>query len=216
MTAFVLFTGGLVYSTSVEIHRLTRALPPEPTEVVQDIVVRNVPDNTGRRASFRILLFSDEFRWRLSSSQVLESGLTEPVITDEMKAVLNDAQEIICVGASSEEILPGVSPEQGRAVEEQRAARRSEQIAVWVRQAVSRPIPIRKLNIGHHETTRGAGDTSDQRRVVIILVLDGDDGIVVDEALKRAMERESERAPIFQALLTQYSLAEDTTFTWVE
>ena len=54
MIAFVLFTGGLVRSTSVEIRRLTRALPPEPTEVVQDIVVRNVPDDTGRRASFRI------------------------------------------------------------------------------------------------------------------------------------------------------------------
>ena len=147
---------------------------------------------------------------------VLERGLTHPVFTDEMKAVLNDAQEIICVGASSEEIPPGVTPEQGRAAEERRAARRAEQIAVWIRQAVSRPIPIRKLNIGHHAPTWQPGDTSDQRRVVIILVLDSDDNIDVDEALRTAMVRESARAPIFDTLLTRYSLAEGTRFVWVE
>ncbi len=216
MMAFVVFTGGLVYATGVEVRRLTRVLPPVPLEVAQDVVVRNVPDDSGRRASFRILLFTDEFRWRLGSTEVLENGQTAPVFTDEMKAVLTDAQEIICVGVSSEEIPPGLTAERGRALEELRSASRAEQIAVWVRRAVSRPIPIRKLNIGHHETTGERGDTSDQRRVVIILVLDGDEDIVVDEALKTAMERESKRAPIFEALLTQYSLAEDTTFTWVE
>jgi hypothetical protein len=214
--AFVVFAGGLVYGTGVEVRRLTRALPPEPLEVAQDVVVRNVADEEGRRASFRILLFTDEFRWRLNSTEVLENGQTAPVFTEEMKAVLNDAQEIICVGASSEEVPPGVTPEHGRALEELRAARRAEQIAVWVRRSVSRPIPIRKLNIGHHESTAELGDTSDQRRVVIILVLDGDEDIVVDEALKTAMRQESERAPIFEALLTQYSLAENTTFTWVK
>lgn len=216
LAAFVVFTGGLLYATGVEVRRLTRALPPEPPEVAQEVVMRNVPDGSGRRASFRVLLFSDEFRWRLNSSTVLESGLTEPIFTDEMKAVLDDAQEIICVGASSEEIPPGLSREQGRRLEEERAARRAERIATWIRRAVSRPIPIRKLNIGHHDATGEPGDTSDQRRVVIILVLDSDDGIVVDEALKAAMEDESQRAPIFETLLTEYSLAEGSTFTWVE
>ena len=214
--AFLALSGGLMYVTATEVYRLARVLPPKPPEVVQDVVVRNVPDAVGRRASFRILLFSDEFRWRLNSWSVLERGLTHPVFTDEMKAVLNDAQEIICVGASSEEIPPGVTPEQGRAAEERRAARRAEQIAVWIRQAVSRPIPIRKLNIGHHAPTGQPGDTSDQRRVVIILVLDSDDNIDVDEALRTAMVRESARAPIFDTLLTRYSLAERTSFVWVK
>lgn len=214
--AFLAFSGGLMYATAIEVHRLTRVLPPGPSEVVQDVVVRNVPDARGRRASFRILLFSDEFRWRLNSWSVLESGLTKPVFTDEMKSVLNDAKEIICVGASSEEIPLSVTPEQGRAIEERRAARRAEQIAVWMRQAVSRPIPIRKLNMGHHAPTGQPGDTSDQRRVVIILVLDSDDNIDVDEALRTAMVRESARAPIFDTLLTQYSLAQGTSFAWAK
>jgi len=216
MLAFVIFTGGLVSATGVEVRRLTRALPAEPPEVIQDVVVRNVPDEEGRKASFRLLLFSDEFRWRLNSSAILESGLTAPVFTDAMKLVLNDAHEIICVGASSEEIPPGMPLAQGRVLEEQRAARRAERIAQWVRQAVTKPIPIRKLNIGHHEVTGDPVDTSNQRRVVIILVLDSDDGIVVDQALKLAMQRESARAPIFETLLTEYSLAEGSTFEWVE
>jgi hypothetical protein len=89
-----------------------------------------------------------------------------------MKAVLNSAQEIICVGASSEEVPEGLSLSSGRRWEERRAARRAERIAVWVREALSKPIPVRKLNVGHHAPTSRTRDTSDQRRVVIILVLE--------------------------------------------
>jgi len=214
--ALVVFGSGVLYATAVEVRRLTRTLPARPPEVVRDIIVRNAPDHKGRRASFRILLFSDEFRWRINSYAALESTPTQPDFTTEMRAVLNDAREIICVGASSEEIPSGVSFEKGRLEEERRAGRRAERIAVWVRGALTRPIPVRKLNVGHHAPTGQARDTSDQRRVVIILVLDGDEKTDVDQALRAAMARESARAPIFDALLTQYSLATAPTFTWVE
>jgi len=164
-----------------------------------------------------VLLFTDEFRWRLSSADTLENGSASPVFTPEMKSVLNTAEEIICVGASSEEIAPGVALQAGRALEERRAARRAEQIAVWVRSSLVKPIPTRKLNAGHHLPTFGsAHDTSDQRRVVIILVLDHDKGANIDEALRTAMASESVRAPIFQTLLTQYSLASRPRFTWTQ
>jgi len=214
--ALVVCGSCLVYATAIEVHRLTRTLPARPPEVVRDVVVRNAPDHKGRRASFRILLFSDEFKWRINSYAALESTPAQPDFTAEMRTVLNDAQEIICVGASSEEIPSGVSFEQGRLEEERRAGRRAERIAVWVRGALTRPIPVRKLNVGHHAPTGNAHDTSDQRRVVIILVLDGDEHTDVDEALRGAMSRESTRAPIFDALLTQYSLAKAPSFTWVE
>jgi hypothetical protein len=159
-------------------------------------------------------LFSDEFRWRINSFDALEQAGKRPQFTTEMKAVLNSASEIICVGASSEEIPPGTSFPLGRLQEERRAARRAEKIAVWVREALNRPIPVRKLNVGHHSPT-GADDTSDQRRVVIILVLDHDDGANIDQSLRSAMAGESVRAPIFEALLTKYSLGNTNTFTWV-
>lgn len=212
----LVFSGYLLFATFGEVSRLTRVLPPKPPEVVRDIVVRNAGDLAGRRASFRILLFTDEFRWRINSHSTLENLETRPDFSDGMRAVLNDAQEIICVGASSEEIPSGVSLKEGRAAEERRAARRAEQIAIWVRGAVSRPIPIRKLNVGHHTPTGHHGDTSDQRRVVIVLVLDRDAETNVDQALRAAMTQEITRAPIFETLLTRYSLASGTAFSWVD
>ena len=94
--------------------------------------------------------------------------------------------------------------------------KRAERIAMWVRQALSKPVPVRKLNVGHHMPTGKASDTSDQRRVVIILVLEREDGTNVDEALRAAMALESVKAPIFEALLTRYSLSANKAFTWVE
>ncbi len=212
----VFFGGSLVYATIVEVRSLTRVLPPKPPEVARDVIVRSAEDLMGRRASFRILLFSDEFRWRINSDEALERATTRLDFTPEMKTVLNDAREIICIGASSEEIPAGTSLKQGRAEEERRAARRAERIALWVRGALSRPTPIRKLNIGHHAPTGRARDTSDQRRVIIILVLDRDERTNLDQALRAAMARESVQYPIFETLLTQYSLAAAKSFTWVD
>lgn len=213
--AFAAFTGWLALATVNDVTRLTYALPPTPPEVVRDLVVRDAQDLSGRRATFRVLLFTDEFRWRLSSVEHVEQATRVPQFTPEMKAVLNGAEEIICVGASSEELPVGATLAEGRAREERRAARRADQIATWVRSALSEPVPVRKLNVGHHARTGGVPDTSDQRRVVIILVLDRDKGANVDEALRMAMARESERAPIFETLLSNYSLSADKAFTWV-
>jgi len=214
--AFVVAGGILAYATVVEVDRLTRITTPQPPEVSQDLIVRNAKDQQGRRASFRVLLFTDEFRWRMSSYESLESSLAQPAFTPEMKAVLDRAREIIVVGASSEEIVPGLSLEAGRKREEIRAGKRAERIAMWVRQALTRPVPVRKLNVGHHLPTKDPRDTSDQRRVVIILVLEREDGTNVDEALRHAMALESINAPIFEALLTRYSLSAFKTFTWME
>lgn len=212
-TAWVV-TGGLLLGATAGEMRAIWLVPPTPPEISHDLIIRNAKDAEGRNTSFRILLFTDEFRWRLNSFDAIERTGARPHFTDEMKAVLNSAREIICVGASSEEIPVGVSFTQGRVHEERRAARRAEQIAVWVREALAKPIPVRKLNVGHHAPT-GAGDTSDQRRVVIILVLDHDAGADIDQSLRSAMAGESVRSPIFEALLTNYSLGGGDSFTWV-
>ena len=215
--AFVAAGAALAYATAREVLQVTALAAPTPPEVADDVIVRRAADDRGRSASFRILLFTDEFRWRLASSETLERSQGEPEFTPEMKAVLDSAAEVICIGASSEEMPPGMSEQQGRALEERRAARRAEQIALWVRKALSKPIPVRKLNVGHHAPTGAPRDTSEQRRVVIVLVLKQDEGADIDQALRAAMSRESARSPIFETILTQYSLAAgDRPFTWVE
>lgn len=213
--AWIAIGAWLAYATAKEVT-YEMAIRTTPPEVSQDVTVRNAADQLGRQASFRVLLFTDEFRWRLASHDVLEDGSLQPSFTPAMKAVLDSAREIICVGASSEELQGGVSYADGVAREEQRAARRAEQTAVWVRQALSRPVPVRKLNVGYHAPTRGATDTSDQRRMVIILVINNDPGADIDQALRAAMKREASRAPIFETLLTRYSLVSSgNAFTWV-
>lgn len=212
-TAWLAAGAGLAVFTALELQ--AQRMPPTPPEVVEDVTVTDAHDVSGREASFRILLFSDEFRWRLNSYEAIEDGSPYPAFTDEMKRVLNSAKEVICVGASSEEIPAGVTFDRGRKQEEWRAARRADRIALWVRRALSRPIPVRKLNVGHHVPTRTPGDTSDQRRVVIILVLDRERGTDIDQALRAAMSGETARAPIFATLLTKYSLGSGDRFAWV-
>ena len=214
--ATVLWAAAGIWLTGATANELRAVwlVPPTPPEISHDLVVRNAKDDEGKNTSFRILLFTDEFRWRINSFDAIEKDGERPHFTEEMKKVLNSAREIITVGASSEEIPSGTSLSDGRQQEERRAARRAEKIAVWVREAINRPIPVRKLNVGHHRPT-GTGDTSDQRRVVIILVLDQDDGANIDQSLRHAMAGEASRAPIFASLLTKYSLGGGDAFTWV-
>ncbi len=213
--AWVIAGGWLGLLTASDLRYLW-STPPTPPEVTHDLTVNNSADQQGRVASFRILLFTDEFRWRLNSFDEIEHRAMQPNFTEAMRAVLNSAEEIICIGASSEELPSGVSSNVGILQEERRAARRAEKIAVWVREVLERPIPVRKLNVGYHKPTTGAkSDTSDQRRVVIVLVLKHEDGTNLDQSLRAAMAGESLRAPIFDSLLTKYSLAMGDTFTWV-
>jgi hypothetical protein len=210
---WVIAGGWLATATAAEVRHAWLVVPTPP-EVIKEVIVRNVRDDEGRKASFRIMLFSDEFRWKINSFDALEKAGKRPQFTEEMKAVLNSAKEIIVVGASSEEIPNGANFAQGREQEERRAARRAEKISLWVREALNEPIPVRKLNVGHHVQT-GTGETSDQRRVIIILILDSDEGANIDQSLRTAMAGEAVRAPIFEALLSKYSLGSQPTFTWV-
>src|SRR2546423_6071280 len=122
--AVFLFGGALTFATVGDVWRARNA-PPTPPEVKRDLIVKGASDASGRQATFRILLFTDEYRWRLSSADTLETGSASPVFTPEMTTVLNTAEEIICVGASSEEIAPGVAFEAGRAIEERRGGGRA-------------------------------------------------------------------------------------------
>ena len=45
------------------------------------MTIRNVKDDEGRAATFRILLFSDEFRWRINSFDAVEQGGKRPQFT---------------------------------------------------------------------------------------------------------------------------------------
>jgi hypothetical protein len=132
---------------------------------------------------------------------------------------MNRSAEVICIGASSEEIEEGLSREDGRSREEWRAGQRAEAIARWVRAALSRPVNVRKLNIGHRDPAAEQGavvDTSDQRRVIIVLVLKMEDGVDLDQALLNALRQERRKQPIYETILTRYSLMQSLKLHWVQ
>ncbi len=73
-TAVWVVAGGWLLGTTAATVRAAWLIVPAPPEVVQEDIVRNVPDAQGRRALFRIMLFSDEFRWRINSADAVEDG----------------------------------------------------------------------------------------------------------------------------------------------
>ena len=60
LAALVMSSIGVAYATVDELGYLVRIELPTPPEVTRDFVVTNAADAFGRRASFRILLFTDE------------------------------------------------------------------------------------------------------------------------------------------------------------
>ena len=79
-TAWLAAGVGLAVITALELQ--AQRMPPTPPEVVEDVTVADAQDVSGREASFRILLFSDEFRWRLNSYEAIEDGWFGPVDPD--------------------------------------------------------------------------------------------------------------------------------------
>ncbi len=194
--------------------------PQKPEEVKDRAFIPKAEDKQHKHATFDIYLFSDEYRWKIGHSNILENNKTTINFTPQMQRNLNESEEVICIGASSEQIRAGLTPEEGRKEEELRAAQRAETIATWVRPYLSNHVIVRKLNLGHHavkfETISNYDRTSEQRRVIIVLVLKKEDGVDVDEALRDAFNREKAEHPLYARILTQYSLTQGFRFSWIE
>jgi len=107
-TAWVVIGGLLLGATAGELRAIW-LVPPTPPEISHDLIIRNAKDAEGRNTSFRILLFTDEFRWRLNSFDAIERTGARPHFTDEMKAVLNSARdELIEAIADLQQQLTGL------------------------------------------------------------------------------------------------------------
>jgi hypothetical protein len=196
--------------------------PPQPQKPPEVLMANYIPyaqDREGKKASFLIHLLTDEYRWKLSRWDLLEDLQSEINFSSSMRKLMNSAIEIVCIGASSEEIEDGLSYNHGRQKEEWRAGRRAESISKWVRAVLQNPVNVRKLNIGHRDQTletNGISDTSDQRRIIIVLVLKAEDGVNMDQALRDAFQQERNKQPIYETILTRYSLTQTLNFRWEE
>ena len=193
--------------------------PENPPEVLTGDYIPYARDHQGKKASFVIHLLTDDYKWKLSRWDLLEDSQSEINFSPPMRRLMNSAVEIICLGASSEEIENGLSPDDGRQKEEWRASKRAESIAKWVRAVLENSVNVRKLNIGHRDPSNepnGMLDTSDQRRIIIVLVIKEEEGVNMDQALRDAFQQERSKQPIYETILTRYSLTQALSFKWEE
>jgi hypothetical protein len=193
--------------------------PVPPPEVDVPTFVPDAEDSRHNKASLAIYLLSDEYKWKIGYDQKLNDKYDKLPFSGQMVDLLNKTREVICVGASSEEIIKGLTEDEGRKKEEERAARRAKSVAIWITEKLERQDPsilVRKWNIGHWMNRSNGSDTSTQRRVIIILVLNKSSEINMDEALRNALEREKGKHHIYELILNQYSLTRGDKLIWDE
>jgi hypothetical protein len=211
----------------------------------------SVQDAQGRNVTFSIWTLDDTYSWAFGfdgttvdgyPAKLNEANETLP-ISPEQKNSLNAAEKIICIGGSSQEFKAGLGnkdKDKGRMLEEQRASRRANSIASWIRPKLDAPVnddsyivrflkylwgiklperEVKKLNIGQWENPQNipSKETSYQRRVVIVLVLRNEKGEYNppdDVALRKAFEEKANNGQrIYEHILNEYSKTKNG-FAW--
>jgi hypothetical protein len=145
-------------------------------------------DEKGRRADFLIEVLAQEDRWKLRETEQLESGPVDRVLPPYLKSLekLDKAKGVIVVGTASQE--GGLLSEEGR------ADHRADRLLKLVK-PITGLKKTYKLNLGQHSTDHAAdtSDTSYQRRVIIIDILENDPEMSVADiraALLNALSKE--------------------------
>lgn len=211
----------------------------------------SVPNSKGQDVRFSIWTLTDNHSWEFGYDGTSEDNYpprlnkdneTLPISIEQIKS-LNLAEEIICIGASSQEFKAAISDrEKARIIEENRASRRANSIALWIRPKLESPVNddayiirflkylwgtplppqkiVKKLNIGQWEKpqqNRTSVETAYQRRVVIILVLRNEKGEYVspdDVALRNAfLTKSKNNEKIYEYILNEYSKTKND-FSW--
>jgi hypothetical protein len=148
-------------------------------------------DSQGRSAAFDFIVLTEEFTWVKGSTFQVESrgqvvtdaAVVEKVISPDIRRSLLGSQELIAVGLASQE--------GDRAIEEQRAARRSRTVLGWMVLVAPPEKPLWRLNLGQYNgelcKAQEDADTSFQRPLILIGVRERQDGADLSEALTDAI-----------------------------
>ncbi|MCI0338130.1 MAG: hypothetical protein L0226_11165 [Acidobacteria bacterium] len=189
--------------------------PSKPIEVKYEWYGPDINYGDGK-ATVILYMLTDEYKWELGWYDQLNKNYEKVPLSNEMIGLINGSRKVICVGTSSGEMKQGVSFQEGRIIEEQRAGKRAETIAKWVRERLHDPVTVLKLNAGHWIRSSDMTNTDHQRRVIIILVLRIIGIWDKDKALRKAFEDAAREEPIYKIILKEYSLTQGNRFVWVE
>lgn len=141
--------------------------------------IRGIEGNDFVDIKIAFKIVTDEFRWKFKSHELLANGKE---IREELPKYLDNLPDfhnaigLIAVGMSSQE--------GNLIVEEDRAMRRAESIILALRpHSISEKKEIYKLNMGRfkNKTLLNKDETSFQRRVVIVAIMDKSDNISLEK-----------------------------------
>jgi hypothetical protein len=168
------------------------------------VVKASGKDSSGRTAEFLVAVLAQEHRWKFRKTEILESGRADSVLPPFVASLpeFEVAQEVIAVGVASQE--------GGTLTEEERADRRADEILKVVR-PMAGVRNLYKLNLGQHREEKPAGDTSSQRRVILIGVMSRPPDMTVadlQEALFDALRDESRQLSFVVDRYSRFTLAE--------
>jgi len=145
-------------------------------------------DKQGRRAKFRIRILSQEYRWVFGSSDMIEIGNSRDEDGREIRRLFEKRNMQEYMRRMTDVIAVGTASVEGERREEvQRANERADRILSWIRPLPFRdpPIGLHKLNLGQFRQVcdPGSENTSHQRRLIIVGVLEKETGSNICQAL---------------------------------
>lgn len=141
-------------------------------------------DAAGRRVRVRINTLTQEYRWVFARSDVVEaySPPIDPRAHVKKLNISNAKFGIVCVGTASSE------GERGE--EESRAKGRAERLQIIFREEFDNVPALYSLSLGqfqHKQKSFNPQATRDERRVIVIEILDRDQEVNLTEAIKDAL-----------------------------
>ncbi len=161
-----------------------------------------ISDKAGKLAEIEAIVLSNDFSWAFQSHTNVErhgeaTNVANHLLTPGISAVIAGYADVVAVGAASSE----GAKENGTA-EDDRASRRADQLQLWIKEYIPSSKALYALSIGHYNPmVKADKQFSEQRKIVIIGVIRKDDGIDLNDALKRNLGK----VPAFPFNLGNYS-----------
>ena len=159
-------------------------------------------DKSGRHALFDVLLLTEGITWATGSPRRMEKGgspFGPDLLMRTVQQRMSNARTVVAIGTASWE--------GDRKTNERRALDRAVEIATLVRTILPLKTEMWTLNLGQNTVALPQDqDSSVQRQVLIAGVIDQDDCVDLQEALRSALELTS------LLKLSEYSLFEFRRF----
>jgi hypothetical protein len=177
--AYLIWTVFLIITLQITYNELSI-----PKDTTTKIVIGK--DEKNLQARFKIYMLNDKFSWKFKSDDTLQINGEDisPELFINSLEISEDIEKslaVICIGNSSHE---------GNWLEEEkRATRRASQVATWLKEFF--PENADKIHILDLGINKFANyDTSTQRRLIIISLINQDNDINIAQALKNGLSNE--------------------------